>query len=372
MVSGEMVSSDATRQPGPAAWADSVVSSGRIRVVTPAPPGAWRAVIAGDPDALPEHGPAWVDAICQAGPFQDASRWYLFEDGREFVVPLVRRTGPAGLGGWLLSYPPAWGMGGVVGSGLDAAALECILDDLEHGTAQRIWVRPDPLRSATWSAAIGDSVTKVDRRGHVIDLSGGVDAVWERMHRAARKYVRRAERAGVRIEVDRSGTLLDTYYDLYLASVDRWAARQHEPLTLARWRARRRDPLDKLKIMADRLGNAFLLTMAYVDDEPAYGSIMLLGQAAHVTRSAMDVDRVGSTKAGSLVQWNMLQLACQQGCRTYHLGESGQSRSLAQFKESFGAVGVDYAEYRIERLPYTRADHALRSGVKKILRFRDV
>lgn len=332
----------------------------------------WRAVLAADPDALPEHAPEWVDAICQAGPYTNATRLYTLSDGRRFVVPLVRRTGPAGIGGWLLSPPPAWGMGGVVGPDLDTAALRLILTDLQGAGAQRLWFRPDPTRAALWAAASGESGLAVRRHGHVVDLSDGVDAVWERVHRGARKYVRRAERAGVRIEFDRTGALLDTYYDLYLASVDRWAARQHEPLLLARWRARRRDPLAKLKIMADRLGPAFVLTMAYVDDQPAYGSIMLLGQTAHCTRSAMDIDRVGSTKAGSLVQWSMLQLACQQGSRTYHLGESGQSRSLAQFKESFGAVGVDYAEYRYERLPYTRTDEALRSVVKKMLRFRDV
>ena len=333
---------------------------------------SWRAALAADPQALPEHAPEWVDAICAAGPYADATRVYSLTDGRRFVVPLVRRTGPAGIGGWLLSPPPAWGMGGVVGPDLDAVTLRRIIADLRRADMQRLWFRPDPLRAHLWSAAVGESGLAVPRHAHVVDLSGGVDAAWERVHRGARKYVRRAERAGVRIEVDRGGALLDTYYDLYLTSVDRWARRQHEPLSLARWRARRRDPLDKLKVIADRLGPAFVLTMAYVDDQPAYGSIMLLGKTAHVTRSAMDVDRVGSTKAGSLVQWRMLQLACQQGCRTYHLGESGQSRDLAQFKESFGADGLDYAEYRFERLPYTRADQSLRSVVKKLLRFRDV
>ena len=86
----------------------------------------------------------------------------------------------------------------------------------------------------------------------------------------------------------------------------------------------------------------------------------------------MDIERVGATKADSLVQWSMLRLACAEGCRTYHLGESGQSRPRAQFKESVGAVGIDYAEYRYERLPCTRVDQLLRSAAKKMLRFRDV
>ena len=65
------------------------------------------------------------------------------------------------------------------------------------------------------------------------------------------------------------------------------------------------------------------------------------------------------------------QLACELGCTAYHLGESGQSASLAQYKEKFGARPVDYAELRMERLPYTRTDQAARSAVKKVLGFRD-
>ena len=50
----------------------------------------------------------------------------------------------------------------------------------------------------------------------MIDLTGGADAVMRRMRSSARQGVRVAERSGVRIEVDRSGELLDQYYRLYL------------------------------------------------------------------------------------------------------------------------------------------------------------
>lgn len=68
----------------------------------------------------------------------------------------------------------------------------------------------------------------------------------------------------------------------------------------------------------------------------------------------------------------MLQHACARNCALYHLGESGRSASLAQFKEGFGAEAHDYAEYRLERLPYSQADQAVRGLAKKVLRFRDV
>ena len=118
-------------------------------------------------------------------------------------------------------------------------------------------------------------------------------------------------------------------------------------------------------------GKAFAVTLAYVEDQPAFGSITLLGQTAHDTRAAMDKERIGATCAGDLVQWRTIQLACDLGCTAYHLGESGASASLAQYKEKFGAEPVDYAELRLERLPYTHADQAARSAVKRVLGFRD-
>jgi hypothetical protein len=343
-----------------------------LSIISPAPRDEWRAVVANDLTALPEHAPEWVDALCAVGPYRDASRYYQFSDGREFVLPLVRRTGVTGVGGSLLSYPPSWGMGGLVGAGLDAEVVHAVLTDLRNTGSQRIAIRPDPLDFPAWSAAVDPSVTQISRRAHVIDLTGGADAVWSKMAATARRGTRRAESAGVRVETDRTGALLEDYYQLFLLSVDRWAGRQHEPQALAQFRARRRDPLAKLQAMAETLDKAFAVTLAYVDDKPAFGSIVLLGQTAHYTRGAMDRERVGATCAGDLVQWRNIQLACDLGCTAYHLGESGASASLARYKEKFGAKPVDYAELRLERLPYTRTDQAIRSAVKRVLRFRDV
>jgi hypothetical protein len=191
------------------------------------------------------------------------------------------------------------------------------------------------------------------------------------MRPSTRKGLRKAERAGVRIEVDRGGALLPQHYELYMLSVDRWAQRQHEPAPLARWRARQRDPLEKLQALAQHMGKAFVIVMAFLDDRPISSGITLIGQTAHDIRAAMDRDLSGPTRASELVAWRSLQLACQEGCLMHHLGESGQSRSLAQFKERFGAVPVDYFEYRIERVPYTAVDSFARTTVKRLIRFRD-
>ncbi|WP_181762820.1 GNAT family N-acetyltransferase [Rhodococcus spelaei] len=342
-----------------------------MRVDSPAPRGEWRDIIARDAEALPEHAPEWVDALCEGHEFADASRLYEFSDGRRFVLPLVRRRGPAGVGGWLTSYPIARGMGGLIGNDLDAGVVSSVVADLRQSGATRVWIRPNPLTANQWTSSRGTGVTAIARRAHVIDLAGGPDAVLTRMHRSTRRGLRVAERSGVRIEIDRTGRLLPVHYELFNASVERWARHQHEPLVLARWRAQRRDPLRRMQCIARHMGDAFVVLVAFVDDTPAASGITLLGQTAHDIRAAMDRDIAGPSRANELLQWHAVRLACERGCARHHLGESGNSVGLSQFKERFGAAAVPYAEYRIERLPYTPLDLALRGMVKRVLGFHD-
>src|SRR5687768_18046655 len=126
-----------------------------MRVIAPAPRRAWRGVVELDDGALPEHAPEWTDAMAVAGPYDDASRLYEFHDGRRFVLPLVRRRGRSAGGGWYGSFPPAWGIGGLVGPDLDAQVVHAVVDDLRTLNAARISLRPDPLQAPMWEVVDG-------------------------------------------------------------------------------------------------------------------------------------------------------------------------------------------------------------------------
>ncbi|WP_142053076.1 GNAT family N-acetyltransferase [Pseudonocardia kunmingensis] len=342
-----------------------------MRVHPRAPRDQWRAVLAEDPLALPEHAPEWVDAVCAGGPYTDATRLYEFPDGRRFVLPLVRRTGLAGVPGQLWSLPHSWGLGGLVGPDLDAGAIRAVVGDLAALPAVRVVVRPDPLRKG-WECIAGHpKVHASPRRAHVLDLVGGVDGVRARLGSLTRRNLRTAERLGVRVELDRDGSLLPIYHRHYDLSVDRWAAKQNEPLALARWRAARRDPVGKFDLIAKHLGEAFRHYVAFDGDTPAASIIVLFGRTASYSRGAMDRDVAGPVRANDLLHWTAIQDACAAGCTHYHMLETGESESLARFKERLGAVPIDYCDYRIERVPLTKADKKLRSAVKKVIGFRD-
>ena len=330
----------------------------------------WMSVVDADPYALPEHAPEWLEAVCASGRYADATRCYEI-DGRRFVLPLVRRRGPAGVGGWFESYPYGWGAGGLVGAGLDAGVVRTVVDDLRRLGAARVTVRTDPMRAEAWTAARGPGVVVVPRRAHVADLTGGMPAVLARLPSLTRRNLRIAQRCGVRVEEDRDGRLLPVFHRLYELSVVRWAAKQHEPLPLARWRAHRRDPEAKFAAVARLLGDRCRLFVAYVDERPAAAVLVLFGRTARYMRGAMDRDLAAPSRANDALHLAAIEQACAAGCTRYHFGETGTSESLARFKERFGGVPVDHAEYRIERYPITALDRSARTAVKRVLRFRD-
>jgi len=348
--------------------------SAAVGVASPVSRDVWRELLARDPHALVAQSPEWIDALCASG-YEDVSRLYALPSGNRAILPLVRRAG-AWPAGWApqASMPHAWGMGGAIcDAPLGAQDVAAIVGDVVAQRALVTSVRPNPLHARLWAEAAGSRGTRIPRLAHVLDLDGGAEHVWTtRFHKKTRNMIRKAERSGLEIECDTTGRLVGVFHDLLMLSVDRWAGQQREPAALARWRARRRDPRAKFERLAATLGDAMRVWVAWKDGEPAAASIVLLGRNASATRGAMNKRIAAPTNANYLLEWLAIQDACAAGCRHYHFGESGRSRSLAHYKENFGARGVPYAEYRFERVPYTRADLLARTAVKRTLGFEDV
>lgn len=343
-----------------------------LSVTSPAPRDVWRATLARDPDALVSQSPEWLDCMCSFG-YADASRLYTTPRGTNVVVPMARSVRPwPGRFAARESFGPSWGMGGAISDGPVAPAeWRAVLSELRAHPSISTRIRPNPLHAGAWAEVGAQGVVSVPRLAHVLDLDGGPGEVWRRFTKSARWGVRKAERSGIEVECDSTGRLVPVFYELLSLSIERWARAQHEPLPLARWRAQRRDPLEKFQRMASTLGERMRVWVAWKDREPAAAMVVLLGTNASDTRGAMNKELAGPTNANDLVQWLAIQDACEAGCRNYHLGESGDSRSLAHYKEKFGARPVRYREYRMERLPIARVDAASRGLVKRVIGFQD-
>jgi Acetyltransferase (GNAT) domain len=349
------------------------VGGERVWVTSPAPRDAWDELLAEDPLALVTQSPGWLDARCRLSGYEDASRLYRLSVGRRLVLPLVRRRALNGALALQLSLGEGWGMGGpLAAGGVSRADVTVVAADLQSGPALRTAVRPNPLLATEWKEAAEPSVRRVARLAHVLDLEGGYERVWnDRFTQLARRNVRKAEKAGVVVERGSSEEHVAAFHGLWRRSLERWAARQHEPLWLSRLRAGRRDSERKFRLLASILGDPFGVWLASLEGRPVAATIVLRGQNAHYTRGAMDVETAGPSRANYLLHAAAIRDACEAGCRHYHMGETGTSRSLAFFKSRFGAEAHPYAEYRFERLPFTPVDLWLRSVVKRAIGFTD-
>lgn len=350
----------------------------QVARVEPALRQTWRELIATDPDAMPTQSPEWIDSLCANGRYVDASTCYDLSDGRRALLPMVRRANRPGWASTLDSMPASWGFGGLlVEGGITVEAVSAVVDDLVTQAPLRVHLRPNPLHADVWAAAMAGrrGVSTKPSNAHVLDLDGGFDTVWQqRFKKATRSKVRKAERMGVVVETDTTGRLLPELHELLRTSVDRWAAHQHEPVRLAQARFARRDPLAKLQNIAEHLGGSCQVSVARFHGRPIAAMLDLHGRNAHSTRGAMDkeLELASHTEANRLLQSVAIEAACQAGCGSYHMGESGQAAGLSYFKSAFGAVAHPYDEYFIERVPLTRLDQLVRTSAKRVLGFRDV
>jgi hypothetical protein len=349
-------------------------ASGGYRVTVPAPRPAWRAAFDSDPHAQAFHSPDWVDGVCRAGGFRDASREYVTPDGRVLVLPMVARSYVGGALSVQASMPADWGVGGVISQDpVVPGDLTAVCADLgrQRGVL-RSFIRPAALTGALWEQAALSGAKPTPRLCHVLDLEGGFETVWEqRFSKSARRYVRKAEKAGVVVERDDTGTRLPEYFTLVEDSVTRWARQQHEPLLLSRWRARRRQTVEKMQMLAAAMPSSFGLYLAVWEGRPIAGTVVYRAAGTRATSAAMIKDLAGPIGANYLLERTAIEDACAAGSTHYDLGESGNSAGLAMYKTRFGAEPRSYVSVVVERLPLTEADRLLRNVVKRAIGFKD-
>jgi hypothetical protein len=351
-------------------------------VVTPVPRDVWREVHAADPDAVVTQSPEWLDGLTTRG-YTDASRLYELADGRRLVLPLVARR-RAGVTVSEESWPYGWGYGGalVEGGDLTVEHARLVLDDLRARPAVLRALTPMPLRGAVWGEAAGPDAIRVPYTSQVVDLGVGWDQLWEKgFKRQARNSVRKAERFELDVRREDGTTAtgpdgrgLAVFRDLYAQSVDRWAEQRGQPLALARRLAARRDRPGQVAAAAAALGERCAVWSVLRDGEPVAVNVVLTSDNHTLGwMCAMDTTGIArETLATYLLHSLAIRDACEHGVRWFHMGESDAGSGPEHFKRYFGAVPVDYASLRFERLPLSRAEQAARRayGAVSALRSR--
>jgi hypothetical protein len=351
---------------------DQVRSADCLPTVTsPVPRAVWESLVQSDPGAVVTQSLAWRDAVFADGRYRDASLLYEFPSGRQVVLPMARHHRRPHWADAATSWPDIWGVGGPISQGgrIDQAEATAVLTDLAQRrtlTAQiHLRYGADPV----WLSGASPFRVIENRGWYVIDIADGFDQVWKHRFRAtARTAVRKAERSGLDIEVDRSGRLLPVFCDLYEKNVQRWASMQHQPVWFTRWRTARMATPRMLESVASSLGEDCSVWVARSEGMPVAAIIVVrYGASAHYWRGAMNKDLATPVRANDLLHRLAIEEACRDGYRFYSMGNSTPGTPLAQFKEKLGATQHFTHLLRVERLPIRTAQRKSRNIVKRIM-----
>jgi hypothetical protein len=330
-------------------------ANSHLRVTSPAPRQVWRELLTTDPTATISQTPGWLDCICRVGGYEDASRLYETADGRQLVLPMVRRRWLPQALGVEASLPACWGTGGLVAAGsVRAEDIAAVWPDIVAPPSVRVRLRPYFLTAAAWNAVQPPSSVMVTTQMiHVLDLEGGFERVWrDRFKSQTRGGIRKAERAGLHVEFDASGELLATFYDLYLDWIARRAQEQGLRPWLSRWRASMREPMQKYEAVAEKFGDGCRTWIARLHGQPIAAVVTLVhGAHALYWRGYSNKDLAAPVRANDLLQRLAIEDACRVGCRYYSMGESGGVSSLMEFKSRFGARPQRFPQYTFARPP---------------------
>jgi len=331
---------------------------GLVSVHSPVPREAWNSALEASPEATVFHTPEWIDACCEATGLENASRLYETADGARLVLPMVQRRAPRSMLRTIRSLPDGWGFGGAVGSRrVMREDVAMMLDDLV-GSSARLIVKPGPLTGDAWLAA--PASRRLPHVIHIVDLRKGYGALWSHgFSSGTRNKIRKAEKRGVEVQWGPGSELAQVHWDIYLRWTIGRAKERGIPVSLGLALAKHRESLRRFEIVARRLGDRCRVWVASIDGQPAASTIVLSsGAHAHYWRATSDQALAGPRYPNYLLLARVLEHVAEHGYEYFDMGESGGVRSLARFKEQFGAKPFSYEEVRFEPRIVTNAGRA--------------
>ena len=340
---------------------------------------AWEDLVARDENIALSKTPEWIDCICSASCFSDATLLFRAEDGHRLILPRLRKTGTLSPLGLFESPPQGWGLG-VDASGFlseegpaSPSQTRVLIQEIQRNPGLRTRVMVGGDDAVIWASVAPGTLYSTARTAQVLDLRGGFSTVWsQRFTSKVRSNTRKAERRGVVVESDNTGRLIPIFDALYRSSVDRWAQERGHPLSLMRWRAQRHEPQSKFVAVARSMGERCTVWIAWRGGEPLAGIVVLTG-GPRVTywRGAMDKERARGTGANELLHRYAIETACTDDRQSYDFGLY-QTEELKRFKSTFGAREVPVHAYFFERLPTAAAEarchHAAKQAVRTVMR----
>lgn len=325
-------------------------------------PGDWDSLVRSSPDGWVFGLRGWQQLVTEVEPWGYQELGFGLADGNDLVAVMPLHFQPSskvmGSSGW-------GGAGPIVASGIEPArrasiVAEALREATSRATANgavRLDVASSPVTRRAIAGEPEDAAYSasgfLDRSltSQVIALDRSEQDIWMDLSKTARNLVRRAEKAGFRVEQVDWEANLDAYYDMHTETYTRTGVTPHPKAYFA--------AIAKHVATSNSARLFALLTPA---GEPiAFHNMAVLGSGAYY-HTGCSREIAGSDGAGYLLMFEAIKAARLAGILRYDCGwifpeaDEGKQKGLTLFKTRFG--GEPRRSFRAE-LSFAQQSSAL-------------
>jgi lipid II:glycine glycyltransferase (peptidoglycan interpeptide bridge formation enzyme) len=198
------------------------------------------------------------------------------------------------------------------------------------------WPTDSPETSALLKAS-GLRPARFDfqhRETWLVDLTGGIDAVWGRLRSDARRNIRLSERNGVTVHRERGADAVELFYRLHVQTVNR---QRLEP----------RPPLEYYQTAAEKLGAEIFVAS---QEGPPLAAQFAVTFGRKLMRLYVGTsDASSSARASYALEWARIKWGVENGCGTddmwgmpRNFDPANPAHSYGVFKTRWGGRLVSY------------------------------
>ncbi len=166
---------------------------------------------------------------------------------------------------------------------------------------------------------------RLDKVGMQLDLSPGIEKVWQSFPAKVRNQVRKAEKAGLRVSIGGSD-LLEEFYSVFAVNMRDLGSPVHSKTFFA--------------AMLAEFGEQARIVLVRDGQEPIGGLVCLFFKKTVTVPWASSLRQFLAKCPNNLAYWEAMQYAFARGCTTFDFGRSSIDSGTYNFKRQWGAEPV--------------------------------
>lgn len=290
----------------------------------------WDSYVRKSPHGLPLHLSGWRHVLHKTYGYETR---YLLARDQEHIVGIM----PLFLVPSFLTGKRAMTMPGGICADDEAITTRLIEQAVETGTEggiERTLIQdsrqepPDQFDSfGKLNGSKPKTINRHTESSHVywiIDLDQSEEALWKRLDGNIRRQVRKARKNGLSVEIDRSGDLLDPFYDIF----SRFTHQAGTPVFSRAF----------LKNTINIFPNGFNIAVVWHGEQPIAGYFQLEMNKTVYGMWGAALPETQNLRPAYLALWEIMREANHSGFSYLDMGRSPAGSNASKFKGQWGGI----------------------------------